>query len=68
MSGRELVDALLEANRSEPYGNTCSAKLGYLMAVLASLADRHPEVADDLHSRLNTKRELSQSPLRNEGL
>lgn len=64
MSSHELVDALLEANRSEPYGNTCSAKLGYLMAVLASLADRHPEVADDLHSRLNTRREMNNDRLR----
>lgn len=64
MSGRELVDALLEANRSEPYGNTCSAKLGYLMAVLASLADRHPEVADDLQSRLNIRREMNNDRLR----
>lgn len=64
MSGHELVDALLEANRSEPYGNTCSAKLGYLMAVLASLADRHPEVADDLRNRLNTRREMNNDRLR----
>lgn len=54
MDNHQIITAILDAQVSSPYGDRCSFKLGYLMALLANLADRHPEVADDLRNRLNT--------------
>lgn len=53
MENIKLVAALLDAARSGPYGDSCSFKLGYVMETLAAMADRYPEVAEDLRQRLN---------------
>ncbi len=53
MENMKLVAALLDAARSGPYGDSCSFKLGYVMETLAAMADRYPEVAEDLRQRLN---------------
>lgn len=54
MDNYELVSAILDAKRSEPYGDSCSFKLGYLMEMLASIANNHPDVAAELQDRLNS--------------
>lgn len=53
MENINLIAAVLDAARRGPYGDSCSFKLGYLMEMLAQIADRHPEVAEDLRERLN---------------
>lgn len=53
MSNTEIILAILDAKRAEPYGDTCSFKLGYLIDTLASIAYRHPDVAAELKDRLN---------------
>lgn len=53
MENMKLVADVLDAARRGPYGDSCSFKLGYLMEMLAQIADRHPEVVEDLNNRLN---------------
>ena len=54
MSNHETILAILNAERDEPYGDTCSFKLGYLILMLSSIADHHPDVASELQDRLNS--------------
>jgi hypothetical protein len=53
MSNHETILAILDAERGEPYGDTASFKLGYLILMLTSIADHHPDVADELQDRLD---------------
>ena len=57
MSNHETILAILDAERGEPYGDTSSFKLGYLILMLASIADHHPDVAAELQDRLNSLKE-----------
>jgi len=54
MSNHETILAILDAERGEPYGDTASFKLGYLILMLASIADHHPDVAEELQDRLKS--------------
>jgi|DEB3_MinimDraft_2_1074329.scaffolds.fasta_scaffold102292_2 hypothetical protein len=54
MSNHETILAILDAERGEPYGDTASFKLGYLILMLASIADHHPDVAAELQDRLKS--------------
>lgn len=54
MSNHETILAILDAERGEPYGDTASFKLGYLMEMLGSIANNHPDVAAELQDRLNS--------------
>ncbi len=56
MSNHETILAILDAERGEPYGDTASFKLGYLIIMLASIADHHPDVAAELQDRLKSLR------------
>jgi hypothetical protein len=53
MSNHETILAILDAESGEPYGDTASFKLGYLILMLTSIADHHPDVAEELQDRLN---------------
>lgn len=53
MTDFEIITALLDTKRGEPYGDTCSFKLGYLMQVMAEIADKHPSVRLELIERIN---------------
>lgn len=59
MDNYETIMALLDAQVSTPYGDRCSFKLGYLVSLMATLADRYPEMANDLRDRLKTAGELN---------
>lgn len=52
MTDFEIITALLDVKRDQPYGDTCSFKLGYLMQVVAEIADKHPAVRLELISRI----------------
>lgn len=52
MSNHEIILAILDAKRGEPYGDTASFKLGYLILILTSIADNHPDVAEELQGIL----------------
>jgi len=53
MDNHETIEAILDAKKmSSPYGNSCSFKLGYLMEMLGGIADRYPDVANELQTRL----------------
>lgn len=52
MSNHETILAILDAKRGEPYGDTASFKLGYIILLLTSIADNHPEVAEELQEHL----------------
>jgi hypothetical protein len=52
MSSHETIKAILDAKVSSPYGDRCSFKLGYLMEMLGGIADRYPDVANELQTRL----------------
>jgi len=52
MDNHETIKAILDAHVSSPYGDRCSFKLGYLMEMLGSIADRYPDVANELQTRL----------------
>ena len=54
MSNHEIILAILDAKRGEPYGDTASFKLGYLIEILASIANNHSDVAAELQNRLNS--------------
>lgn len=54
MSNHETILAILNSERHAPYGNECSFKLGYLILMLTSIADHHPEVAAELQDRLKS--------------
>lgn len=53
MTNMETIAALLEEAKSGPYGDSCSFKLGYLMELLAQIADNNKDVAAELADRLN---------------
>lgn len=52
MDNYETIIAILDAKVSSPYGDRCSFKLGYLVSLMATFADRHPAVAKELQDRL----------------
>lgn len=52
MDNYETIIAILDAQVSSPYGDRCSFKLGYLVSLMATLADRHPAVAKELQDQL----------------
>lgn len=52
MDNHQTITAILDAQASKPYGDRCSFKLGYLMEMLGSIADHHPDVAAELQDRL----------------
>jgi hypothetical protein len=52
MNNHQIITAILDEKVSSPYGDRCSFKLGYLMEMLGSIADRHPAVAKELQDRL----------------
>jgi hypothetical protein len=54
MDNHETIIAILDAKRFHPNGDSNSFKLGYLMELLGSIADRHPYVAAELRDRLNS--------------
>ena len=53
MNNMELIAALLDESRAGPYGDSCSFKLGYVMQLLAEIADSNKDVAAELQGRLN---------------
>jgi hypothetical protein len=59
MDNYQTIIDLLDAQVSNPYGDRCSYKLGYLVSLMATFADRYPEVANDLRDRLKTAGELN---------
>lgn len=52
MTARDTIQALIDTQRDEPYGNEPSYQLGYLMEVVSWLANMNPAVLDDLKSLL----------------
>ena len=53
MTNMELIAALLEESKAGPYGDSCSFKLGYVMQLLAEIADANKDVSAELADRLN---------------
>lgn len=53
MTNMDLIAALLDESRDGPYGDSCSFKLGYVMQLLAEIADSNKDVAAELQDRLN---------------
>lgn len=53
MTNEELIVLLMDGKRGQPYGETCSFKLGYLMSVLSSIADKYPAVRLELIAMIN---------------
>jgi hypothetical protein len=53
MTNDELVALLLENKNGVIFGDSCTFKLGYLMVVLADIADKHPAVRLELIARIN---------------
>lgn len=54
MTNLQIITAIIDAKRSEPYGNEQSFQLGYIMTLLAEIADHHQDVASELQDRLNS--------------
>ena len=54
MDNDKIITAILDAQSYKPYGDSCSFKLGYLMEMLTSIADHHPDVAKELQDRLKS--------------
>ena len=54
MTNLQIITAIIDAKRSEPYGNEQSFQLGYIMTLFAEIADHHPDVASELQDRLNS--------------
>lgn len=52
MDNYQTIIDILDAQVSSPYGDRCSFKLGYLMEMLGGIADRYPDVANELQTRL----------------
>lgn len=52
MTPREIIQALIDLKRDEPYGNEPSYQLGYLIEVTSWLAGMNPSAMDDLKSLL----------------
>ena len=52
MDNHQIITAILDEKVSSPYGDRCSFKLGYLMEMLGGIADRYPDVANELQTRL----------------
>jgi hypothetical protein len=48
MEARQIIQSLIDSRRSEPYGNTQSFQLGYVIELLCWVASFHPDVLDDL--------------------
>jgi pterin-4a-carbinolamine dehydratase len=54
MTNTQIITAIIDAKRSEPYGNEQSFQLGYIVMLLAEIADHHPDVAVELQDRLTS--------------
>jgi hypothetical protein len=54
MTNTQIITAIIDAKRSEPYGNEKSFQLGYIVTLLAEIADHHPDVAAELQDRLTS--------------
>jgi hypothetical protein len=54
MTNLQIITAIIDAKRSEPYGKERSFQLGYIMTLLAEIADHHTDVASELQDRLNS--------------
>lgn len=52
MTAKEVIQALIDLKRDEPYGNEPSYQLGYLIEVMSWAAGMNPVVLDDLKSLL----------------
>lgn len=52
MTAKEVIQALIDLKRDEPYGNEPSYQLGYLIEVMSWAAGMNPIVLDDLKSLL----------------
>lgn len=50
MTAKEVIQALIDLKRDEPYGNEPSYQLGYLIEVMSWAAGMNPVVLDDLKS------------------
>lgn len=52
MTAHQIIQALIDSKRNEPYGNEASYQLGYLIEVTAWLANHSESVMDDLKALL----------------
>lgn len=52
MTPHQIIQALIDSKRDEPYGNEASYQLGYLIEVTAWLANHNKAAAEDLKSLL----------------
>lgn len=52
MNAKEVIQALIDLKRDEPYGNEPSYQLGYLIEIISWAAGMNPAVLDDLKSLL----------------
>lgn len=53
MTAHQIIQALIDSKRNEPYGNEASYQLGYLIEVVAWLANHSESVMDDLKALLD---------------